>query len=158
MYKEVLLPRGAKHQEPNRVVVHAMGEYIKYKGKVFHAADFLREIGLSAHILSCPSGDIIRCREDTQGAYHAAGFNKDSLSIEFLVPGEHDYKSFSEMIKEPYLTSFQYEAGMQFVRDEWFIKRGVRLMDRHSDVSPERKIDPGEGFPWEQFKREVGIR
>ncbi len=152
MYREVLLPRGARHQEPSRIVIHAMGEYI---GGVA-AVEFLENVGLSAHILVCPNGDIIRCRRDNQGAYHAKGYNNDSLGIEFLVTGDHNYSSFREMIKDPYLTSMQYEAGLQFVRDEWFIKRGIMLMDRHSDLSPERKQDPGDGFPWEQFMREVG--
>jgi N-acetylmuramoyl-L-alanine amidase len=153
MYEEILLPRGAKHQEPDRVIVHAMGEYIDG----VHASSFLMNVGLSAHILVCPDGKIIRCRQDNQGAYHARKHNVNSLGIEFLVVGNHGYASFKEMIKEPYLTSEQYEAGMEFVRDEWFIKKGIRMVDRHSDVSPERKVDPGEGFPWERFKREVGI-
>ena len=148
------LLRGAERQDPKRIIVHAMGEYING----VPAVDFLENIGLSAHILVCPDGGVIRCREDNQGAYHAKKYNMDSLGIEFLVAGDHGYSSFREMIKEPYLTSVQYEAGMQFVRNEWFIKKGIRKMDRHSDVSPERKIDPGKGFPWERFKREVGIK
>ena len=152
MYKEVLLPRGASHQDPNRIVVHAMGEYI---GGV-HAVDFLRNIGLSAHILVCPDKTIIRCRQDNQGAYHAKGYNDDSLGIEFLVAGNHSYGTFSEAIKKAYLKPGQYEVGMEFVRNEWFIKRGIMLMDRHCDLSPERKVDPGSGFPWGQFMREVG--
>lgn len=166
MYTEIILPRGAETQEPKRIIIHAMGEYIRYEGEILHAVNFLAMVkyeyrgkkrhGLSAHILGCPDGDIIRCRHDNQGAYHAAGYNEDSLGYEFLVPGIHDYDSFTEMIKTPYLTSLQYEAGVRFVRDEWHIKKGIVLMDRHSDVSPERKVDPGAGFPWEQFKREVG--
>ena len=105
-----------------------------------------------------PNGDVVRCRRDDQGAYHAKKHNENSLGIEFLVPGNHLYASFKEMIKEPYLTSVQYEAGMKFVRDEWFLKKGISKIERHSDVSPERKIDPGKGFPWEQFIREVGVK
>jgi N-acetylmuramoyl-L-alanine amidase len=153
MYEEILLHRGAKHQEPSRIIIHAMGEYIDGT----HASSFLRNVGLSAHILVCPDGKIIRCRQDNQGAYHARGHNANSLGIEFLVAGDHTYGTFSEAIKKPYLADGQYEAGMEFVRDEWFIKKGIRQMERHSDVSPERKVDPGEGFPWERFKREVGI-
>ena len=179
MYREDLLLRGAKKQYPSRVVVHAMGEYIWWQGHrlhkeggYIHAVDFLRDIeyqvrngktkqmewrqGLSAHILVCPNGDIIRCREDEQGAYHASGFNNDSVGIEFLVAGEHNYGSFEKAIAKPYLTEEQYQSGLQFVRDEWFLKRGIMVMDRHSDLSPGRKVDPGEGFPWEQFLREVG--
>ena len=151
------LLRGLKHQEPNRVVVHAMGEYISHSGDMLHAADFLKAIGLSVHILVCPNGDIIRCREDNQGAYHAKGHNVNSLGIEFLVEGEHEYGSFLAAIKKPYLTDAQYKAGKNFVRDTWWIKGGVSKLVRHSDISPGRKHDPGEGFPWERFKREVGV-
>jgi N-acetylmuramoyl-L-alanine amidase len=145
-----------------------MGEYIFYEGAYLHAVDLLRNIrykvkdewktGLSAHILVCPDGDIIRCRQDDQGAYHAAGYNDDSLGIEFLVKGTHDSISFRRAIKKEYLTPEQYQSGMEFVRDEWRIKKGILNLARHSDVSPERKVDPGEGFPWGQFLREVGVR
>ena len=168
IYREILLPRGARHQDPKRIIVHAMGEYIFYDGIYMHAVDLLRNIrykvkgetkkGLSAHILVCPDGDIIRCRQDDQGAYHAAGHNDNSLGIEFLVKGSHDARSFRKAIKEEYLTPEQYKAGMEFVRDEWRIKKGILRLERHSDVSPERKQDPGEGFPWDQFLREVGVR
>ena len=152
MTKGMPLPRGAVRQTPTRIIVHAMGELI---GGI-PAVDFLRDVvKLSAHVLVCPNGDVIRCRRDNQGAYHAKGFNANSLGIEVLVAGNHDYGSFKKMITEPYLTSAQYEAGVQFVRDEWVTKRGIAQIDRHSDVSPERKVDPGDGFPWEQFKREV---
>lgn len=155
MYKEILLPRGARSQQPGRIIVHAMGEFI---GGV-HAVDFLRDVvKLSAHILVCPDGEIIRCRQDTQGAYHAKGFNDNSLGIEFLVAGEHTYGSFLGAIKKEYLTPIQYEKGMEFVRNQWHLKLGITKMDRHSDVSPERKVDPGAGFPWDRFCREVGIK
>lgn len=180
MIIEKLLPRGARSQKPNRIIVHAMGEYIWYKGHTLHkegawlhASELLRDIeyqiynkkteklewrqGLSAHILVCPNGDRIKCREDNQGAYHALGFNDDSLGIEYLVAGKHNITSFEDMISEPYLTSIQYESGLEQVRDQWHLKGDIMKMDRHSTLSPERKVDPGEGFPWDRFCREVGI-
>ncbi len=157
MYKEQLLSFGASKQEPKRVIVHAMGEYIKTNQGAVHAVEFLESIGLSAHILICPDGDIIRCRHDNQGAYHAKGYNKDSLGVEFLVSGEHNYGSFIKSIETPYLTIKQYESGMEFIRDEWRKKLGILRYSRHSDISPERKVDPGNGFTWIQFLKDIGV-
>lgn len=162
-YHEIILPKGARTQTPTRIVIHAMGEYIRYEGEVLHAVNFLAMVkygdkhGLSAHILGCPNGDIIRCRRDDQGAYHASGYNEDSLGYEFLVPGIHDYASFKKTIERPYLSPVQYKAGAHFIKDEWIIKRDIMLVDRHSDISPERKADPGAGFPWERFKKDLGL-
>src|SRR5690606_28750529 len=79
-------PFGAAHQTPKRIIVHAMSEWING----MYAPDFLLSVGLSAHALVTPDGDIIKCREDTQGAFHAKGLNTDSLGIEFLLPGHND--------------------------------------------------------------------
>jgi len=145
------LPKGNRHNKPKMIVVHCMGEYI-LDPEPEHAVQFLDKLGLSAHILVDPAGDIFRCRSDREGAYHARNYNTNSLGIEFLVEGEHNYGSFLEMIKTPYITTAQWEAGVEVVSD-W-----VKLYDieedqivRHSDISPGRKVDPGEGFHWQDF-------
>lgn len=148
------LNKGAKSQSPNRIIVHAMGEYILYEGEYLHAYDFLKTIGLSAHALICPNGDIIRSREDNQGAYHAKGFNKNSLGVEFLVPGKHDYTSFLKAMKDHYLTLDQHCAGVELLRD-WCSKYEIASIDAHSDLSPDRKKDPGSAFPFEQILKDV---
>ena len=148
------LPKGAKYQTPSRVVLHAMGEYIKLDSGTKHAYDFLKGIGLSAHALICPDGTVIRCREDNQGAYHARNSNKNSLGVEFLVAGTHNYSSFKKAIKKPYLTFEQHVAGVELLR-EWCSKYDIKSIDTHSRLSPERKIDPGKGFPLAQFLKDV---
>lgn len=142
------LDKGAKSQVPNRVVIHAMGEYIFHEGRYKHAVDFLRDIGLSAHALICPDGTIIRCRSDNQGAYHAKGYNTNSLGVEFLVKGKHDYASFKKAISSYYLTFDQHCAGVELIR-EWCTKYDIASIDRHSDLDPGRKSDPGKGFPFD---------
>lgn len=145
------LEKGARHNNPRMVVVHAMGEYL-LDPKPIHATDFLAKIGLSAHALVAPNGDIYICRDDDQGAYHAKGYNTDSLGIEFLVEGQHTYASFLETIKTDWVTQAQWIAGTKAVRN-WV--RGYDIQSekivRHSDISPGRKVDPGEGFNWENF-------
>ena len=64
--------KGASFQKPSKVVIHAMAEYLYHEGKWRHASEFLEMIGLSVHGLGCPNGDIIKCREIQQGAYHLA--------------------------------------------------------------------------------------
>ena len=150
------LPKGLRSNSPKRIVIHAMGEFIEYEGRHVHAYELLREIGLSAHRLLTPSGDMIKCREDNQGAYHAKGHNTDTLGIEILVPGVHSYASFIEAIKTPYMTSEQYR-NLVYIVDSWKVKHNISKENivRHSDIDPARKKDPGEGFPWEDFINEL---
>ncbi len=148
------LNHGADHQTPNRIVVHAMAEYIHTEPMDYHAVDFLRRMALSVHAFITPSGVVIRSRKDTQGAHHARGFNKDSLGVEFLVPGVHTQATFLEAIKKEYLTPAQYASGVALVKG-WVKNHGIERIDRHSELSPLRKQDPGEGFPWRRFLDDV---
>lgn len=148
---------GGAHQTPKTIIVHAMGEYVMAdNGTDFdHAPEFLERMQLSAHALAAPDGTIIRCRNDDEGAYHAHGFNTDSLGIEILVAGQHDYGSFVNAISKPYLTDAQYVAVVKQCR-EWIGKHGITSIVRHSDVSPGRKIDPGAGFDFVKFLKDIG--
>lgn len=157
MVIEYPLSRGALIQSPNRGIIHAMAEYLFWEGKWRHASEFLEMIGLSAHILIAPNGDIFKCRDNTQGAYHAKGHNVDTLGAEWLVEGEHDYESFAEKIKGPYLADKQFSGGCEYIRKEWAESLGILHFQRHSDVDPRRKIDPGDGFHWNEFLGEIGV-
>lgn len=143
-----LLPHGPKNQTPKRIIVHAMGQHIVVGDDIMFAPDFLDHMGLSAHLLVDPSGELIRCRNDGQGAWHAKGFNTDSLGIEFLVEGVHDYKSFLKAIQENYITQKQWVVGVAAI-NQWMGQHNIKMIDRHSDVDPDRKKDPGSGFDWE---------
>jgi len=144
------LPAGSDKNNPKMIVVHAMAEYLETKNGLRHASDFLEDIGLSAHALVCPNGDIIICRDEEQGAYHARGFNTDSLGIEFLVKGAHNYGSFIETIKTDYVTPEQYESGAELI-SSWIETFNINKIVGHHNISPERKVDPGTGFKWELF-------
>ncbi len=158
------LHKGPKEQTPKRIIVHAMAEYIHINEKDadelniekrdYHAVEWLKVLGLSAHAFAIPSGLIIESRRPDQGAWHAKGHNEDTLGIEFLVPGLHDYVSFVEAIKKTYLTNKQYQAGKAWVLDQ--IKTNeIETIERHSDIDPSRKVDPGNGFPWVRLLQEI---
>jgi len=155
------LPHGAPNQTPRRIVVHAMAHQIDDEGKRVYAATYLDRVGLSAHILVAPDGTLIRCRQDCEGAYHAKGYNTDSLGIEVLVPNVYSYTPFVERIKEPWVGLRQLTATVDQVADwcrEYGIKPERGQLDRHSDIDPERKVDPGQGFPWYDFTMRVRAR
>ena len=150
---------GNKAQSPNRIVIHAMAEFIHnpFKNNVDYSAhSYLEKRGLSAHILVTPSGIPIRCRHDTQGAYHASGYNRHSLGIEFLVPGLHDYASFKTTISQPWLSEAQYTTCLDYI-DRWINNWNIdpSRINRHSTLSPKTKIDPGDGFNWVRFMDDV---
>jgi len=146
-------PNGPKKNKPNRIIVHAMSEYLVEDGEALHASDFLEKHGLSAHALVTPDGEIITCRYDDEGAWHAKGYNTDSLGIEFLVEGLHTYTEFLEAMKTNYVTSSQWNAGVDHII-HWVENHPIERIDRHSDVDPARKFDPGQGFDWERFMAE----
>ena len=148
------LSKGAKKQIPSRIVIHSMAEFIKLDSGPKHAYAFLKDIGLSAHALICPDGTVIRCREDNQGAWHAKGHNKDSLGVEILVRGKHDYASFINTIKNSYMTFDQHCACVELLRD-WCNKHDIASISRHSDIDPKRKKDPGRGCPFDLILKDV---
>ena len=150
------LPFGREKQYPDRIIVHCMAEYIDTDGRDYSAVEFLNKIGLSVHALITPSGVVIRCRDDDQGAWHARGCNRDSLGVEILVPGLHTYESFLTAIKTHYCSPEQYDSLKQLCV-MWADTFGISLIDRHSDVSPGRKHDPGDGFPWASFIDEINL-
>lgn len=148
------LPHGGNRvNHPDTIVVHAMGEYLKDK-KTLHATDFLNYYGLSAHALVDSNGNIFRCREDNERAWHARGHNTNSLGIEFLVKGEYNYSEFVKAIEGQWVTEEQYNAGLWQIKT-WAALYGINTIVRHSDLSPGRKVDPGNGFPWERLVRDI---
>ena len=141
---------GGGKQKAKKVIIHSMAEFIEAGEHDFSAWGLLYSLGLSAHYLVTPTGVVIQCRDDDETAWHARGYNTNSIGIEVLVAGEHTYETFIERIKTPWVYGEQYTAlvglckrfeGLSFVR--------------HSDVSPGRKFDPGEGFQWETFLKDI---
>ena len=148
-------PYGRSGNRPKMIVIHAMGEYIALEdGSYMHAPDFLEYDKKSAHVLITPNGGVLRLRNDDETASHAKNFNTNSLGMEILVAGKHTYKTFAKAIDQHYVTDEQYAAAVAQCR-EWVEKYNITRIVRHSDLSPGRKIDPGDGFLWDKFLIDV---
>jgi len=147
------LEHGRGTQVPDTIIVHAMGEFILTKPPR-HAVKFLDFDKLSAHALIAPDGTNYRCRLDTEIAWHALKHNTNTLGIEFLVPGDHNMASLIKAMNKEYLAEIQYQAGLAQIK-EWIELWPIKEIKRHSDIDPERKVDPGDGFLWERLLNDI---
>lgn len=142
---------GGGTQTPRRIIVHCMAEQVIYEGRQYPAWELLDFLKLSAHVLIHPNGGRTRCRADSQVAWHAKGFNTDSLGIEVLVPDVFNLDQLQQRTKTTWVNKEQMSSLVQQVmvwKNAWPIER----IDRHSDLDPVRRwFDPGEGFPWQEL-------
>jgi len=114
---------------------------------------------VSCHYLIKNSGEIVKIVPDLYIAWHAGksswgrfqSLNQNSIGIEITNPGhEFSYKRFSKkqissLIKISKFLIKKYKIGHKNILG-------------HSDISPERKKDPGEKFPWKYLsKNKIGI-
>lgn len=151
---------GGGRQVPDRIIIHSIGEYIidKASGEeiVYHASDYLEKIKLSAHYLIQPDGDVIQCRKPDLIAWHALGDNRDTIGIEVLIEGEHNYNSFLERIKEDWVKPIQMKNLIILINNLCTQYR-IKKIERHSDIDPERKYDPGTGFNWGDLLEKIKL-
>ncbi len=147
---------GGGPQNPTRLIIHSMGEVIDTEERDYPADEWLNHLKLSAHFLIKPDGEVIKMRHTKTKAWHAKGHNTDTVGIEFLVPGLHTYVTFLEAINTPWVSSEQFEAGVELSKgiiDYFHIS--VNNVLRHSDIDPGRKKDPGHGFDWDEFRNRL---
>ena len=114
---------------------------------------------VSCHYLIKNNGDIIKMVPESYQAWHAGisswnkfkSLNKSSIGIEITNPGhEFKYRKFSK--KQIYslikLTKYLVKK----------FKINSKSILGHSDIAPDRKLDPGEKFPWAFLsKNGIGI-
>ena len=114
---------------------------------------------VSSHYFIKNNGKILTLVPDLYIAWHSGvsswkkynSINKYSIGIEISNPG-HGIK----------YTKFNKKQVSSILRLSKFLIKKYKIKSKfilgHSDVSPDRKIDPGEKFPWEYLsKRNVGI-
>ena len=114
---------------------------------------------VSSHFYIKRNGNILNLVPDLYEAWHAGiskwksykSLNKYSIGIEITNPGHlHSYKNFSRK----QITSL--EKLLSFLIKKYKINKKYIL--GHSDVSPDRKKDPGEKFPWQMLaKKKLGL-
>ena len=110
---------------------------------------------VSSHYIIKNNGDIINLVPDLYEAWHAgvsswkhfASLNKNSIGIEITNPGhQYGYINFSSQ------QIFSLKKLLNFLMKKYRIKKDCIL--GHSDISPDRKKDPGEKFPWKILARD----
>ena len=114
---------------------------------------------VSCHYLIKNNGEIVTMVPDLYIAWHSGksswknylSLNRNSIGIEITNPGhEFNYKNFSKK---------QIDSLLRL--SKFLIKKyniSPKNILGHSDISPERKKDPGEKFPWEYLsKNKVGL-
>ena len=73
--------------------------------------------------------------------------NKNSIGIEITNPGhQYGYRNFSSH------QIFSLKKLLNFLIKKYRIKKDCIL--GHSDISPDRKKDPGEKFPWKMLAKD----
>ena len=131
---------------------------LHYTGMADAAAALARlidpEAKVSSHYLVAEDGEIVSLVAEDKRAWHAGqsywrgieDVNSASIGIELVNPG-HDlgYRPFPEA---------QMEA-LVVLMGEIVARHGITRGNivGHSDVAPERKLDPGELFDWERLAR-----
>ncbi|USO01219.1 MAG: N-acetylmuramoyl-L-alanine amidase [Alphaproteobacteria bacterium] len=136
---------------------------------------FLTPGGVSAHYTVTDTGTIWQHVVESNAAHHAGvsswagihNLNNRSVGIEFVHPGYRWHEKLSPEntviipgMREqwyPY-SSRQLEVAVPLMKN--IIKRHQIPQQGilgHSDIAPDRKIDPGPLFPWEWLSKNHGI-
>ena len=139
----------ARKAPPDIVVLHYTG---MQTGEAALARVRDPEAKVSAHYLIEQDGRIFQLVAEERRAWHAGvsfwrgerDVNSRSIGIELVNPGhEWGYVAFP---------AAQIDALIGLlgeIRGRWTIEDGDIIA--HSDVAPDRKIDPGELFPWRRL-------
>ena len=114
---------------------------------------------VSCHYYITSTGKLIQMVPDLYIAWHAGksnwknqkSLNQNSIGIEISNPGhKNNYKKFNDNQIENLIILLRY-----LIKNYKIDRRNIL---GHSDISPLRKIDPGEKFPWKYlYKKKIGI-
>ena len=141
----------------------------KIKFIIFHYTGMKKEIDainrltsfrskVSSHYLIKNNGEILTLVPDLHVAWHA-GFsywknfkfiNKNSIGIEISNPGhDNKYNKFNKKQIRSVLKLTKFLIKKYKIKSKFILG--------HSDISPDRKKDPGEKFPWKYLsKKHIG--
>ena len=131
------------------IVIHYTG--MRKEAEAIHKLGD-RNSKVSAHYFIKNNGQILKMVPDLYEAWHAGisrwksfkSLNKYSIGIEINNPGHFNkYKNFSDK------QIFSLKKLLKFLIKKYNIE--VHNLLGHSDIAPDRKIDPGEKFPWKEL-------
>ena len=109
---------------------------------------------VSCHYFIKRNGQILTLVPDLYTAWHAGvsfwknfkSINKNSIGIEISNPGHrYKYLKFNKEQIKSVLRLSKHLINKYKIKPKYILG--------HSDISPERKIDPGEKFPWKFLSR-----
>ena len=113
---------------------------------------------VSCHYFIKKNGEVLKLVPDSYIAWHAGiskwknykSINKNSIGIEISNSG-HDYK----------YTNFNIKQIKSILKLSKYLIKKYKINSKfilgHSDIAPDRKIDPGEKFPWQFLsKNKIG--
>ncbi len=114
---------------------------------------------VSSHYFVKKNGEILILVPDLYVAWHAGisswkkykFINKWSIGIEISNPGhDYNYKNFSKKQINSILKLSRFLIKKYKIKSKFILG--------HSDISPDRKKDPGEKFPWKYLsQRKISI-
>ena len=138
------------------IIFHYTG--MKSEKKAIHKLNNSRS-KVSCHYLIKNNGEILTLVPDLYISWHAgvSGWkkfkflNKNSIGIEISNSGhENKYNKFNEKQIKAVLKLSKYLVKKYKIKSKFILG--------HSDISPERKKDPGEKFPWKLLsERKLGL-
>jgi len=142
----------------------------KIKFIIFHYTGMKKEIDainrltnfkskVSCHYFIKKNGEILNLVPDLYISWHAGvsswknykSLNKNSIGIEISNPGhEYGYEKFTQKQINSVLKLSKFLIKKYNIKSKFILG--------HSDISPDRKKDPGEKFPWYYLsKRKIGL-
>ena len=140
-----------RYRKIKYIIIHYTG-MVTAKASIKRLRD--KKSKVSCHYLIDGRGSLIRLVDDKDIAWHAGvsfwnsdrSLNKNSIGIEIQNKGEpSSYEKFK---------SKQIQKLIELILD---LKNKYKVSDYHilghSDISPDRKTDPGYLFPWALLKK-----
>jgi len=150
-YKSPSFDIRKKYSSLNYIIIH-YSAIKSYKEALSHLSE--RKNKVSSHFFINKSGEIFYLVDVINRAWHAGrsywkgiiDINSESIGIEMDNSGHHyDFENY---------TPKQINSLIQLLK---YISKKFNINKQnilgHSDISPYRKIDPGEKFPWKKLNK-----
>lgn len=156
----------------NLIVIHAtelsdMAEAREYGERILYESG----TGASGHYYIDRDGSTEQYVPDNRIANHTSGWNQKSLSVELVNRGRYPnwYQSDSQVMREPY-PQIQIDAlitlmtkmkqnypTITFIQGHEDLDRRKVASDNDPNIYVERKMDPGNYFPWVEVLDRINL-